>query len=129
MNRSLTKVLSLLASIIMILTLVAFTASAEEPENEMHILNAQGEAEIIDGLGQVRTAGENETLRSGEILRTGEDATVSVYLSEGRTAALDAQTQVKLTCESNDTVLELIQGTVFLDVQRKLDEDESLKIL
>ena len=128
MNRSLTKVLSLLASIIMILTLVAFTASAEEPENEMHILNAQGEAEVIDGSGQVRTAGENETLRSGEILRTGEDATVSVYLSEGRTAALDAQTQVKLTCESNDTVLELIQGTVFLDVQRKLDEDESLKI-
>ncbi|MBR6300544.1 MAG: FecR domain-containing protein, partial [Clostridia bacterium] len=128
MNRSLTKVLSLFASIIMILTLVAFTASAEESENEMHILNAQGEAEVIDGSGQVRTAGENETLRSGEILRTGEDATVPVYLSEGRTAALDAQTQVKLTCESNDTVLELIQGTVFLDVQRKLDEDESLKI-
>ena len=94
----------------------------------MRLLRYEGDVEILDKDGQPRFVLENVRFASGETMQTGSGSMASVSLDSAKIVTLDADTRVAFTQESSHLMLRLLEGTIFLDVQEKLDENESLDI-
>ncbi len=94
----------------------------------MRLLRYEGDVEIFDPSGMPRFVLENVRFASGEAMQTGVDSLASVSLDDSKIVTLDASTRVAFAQESGRIVLNLTQGAIFLDVQEKLDENESLDI-
>ena len=113
----------------MILTLVFGAAAGEEYDsNTMRLLRHEGTVEILNPEGEPRFVLENVRFESGETLQTGEDGTASVGLDDTKIVTLDTLSRVEFLQEDAHMHLTLSEGTLFLDVQKKLDENETLDI-
>ncbi|MBO4379066.1 MAG: FecR domain-containing protein, partial [Clostridia bacterium] len=127
MRKSIVKAVCMLVAMLLVMTAVC-SAMAEETVNFMHILNCGGTAEIIGAADQVRTAAADEALASGEKVRTGEGGITKISLAEAVFVTLDANTEAVFAQEQGSTAVELIEGALFLDVQRELGDNEKLEI-
>ena len=94
----------------------------------MRLLRHEGTVEIFDVSGQPRFVMDNVRFASGEALQTGEDGIASVGLDESKIVTLDAQGRVEFIQEAQHIRLNLKKGSLFLDVQKSLDENEGLDI-
>ena len=56
-------------------------------------------------------------------LHTGTDSSASVGLDSTKIVSLDEQTSVKFTKQAKALEMKLTEGTIFLDVQEKLQEN------
>ena len=113
----------------MIFTLVFGAAAGEEYDsNTMRLLRYEGTVEILNPEGEPRFVLENVRFESGETLQTGEDGTASVGLDDTKIVTLDTLSRVEFLQEDAHMHLTLSEGTLFLDVQKKLDENETLDI-
>ena len=113
-----------------ILAVMVFgSAIAEEyTANTMRLLRYEGTVEIEDANGNPRFVMENARFSSGEAMRTGENSMASISLDAAKILTLDAESRVAFQKNGNHLVLNLTAGTLLLDVQEKLDENESLDI-
>ena len=127
MRKSIVKAVCMLVAMLLVMTAVC-SAMAEETVDFMHILNCEGTAEIIGAADQVRTAAADEALASGEKVRTSEGGITKISLAEAVFVTLDANTEAVFAQEQGSTAVELIEGALFLDVQRELGENEKLEI-
>ena len=119
----------LLGIAVLLLAAVFAGAQAESYDaSTMRLLRYAGEVEITDGAGNARFVMENARFASGESLRTGAESTASVGLDDSKIVALDQLTRVAFEQKGSRLKMTLREGTLFLDVQRKLDEAESLDI-
>ena len=130
MNRKITGVAHIQIVFAMILALVFCTAAQADTyeANTMRLLHYQGSVEIFDASGESRFVMENVRFSSGEVLQTGEDSLASVSLDDSKIVTLDANSRVEFIQEASHFRLNLLQGAIILDVQAKLDENESLDI-
>ncbi|NLG56653.1 MAG: FecR domain-containing protein, partial [Rhodococcus sp.] len=113
----------------LILSLALGTAAAESYDaSTIRLLRYEGTVEILDAEGESRFVLENVRFQSGETMRTGEDGTASVGLDDTKIVTLDTMSQVAFTQEGSHMQLTLSEGTLFLDVQQKLDANETLDI-
>lgn len=94
----------------------------------MRLLRCDGSVEILDVTGNPRFVLENVRFSSGETLRTGAAASASVSLDDTKIVSLDENSAVKFEKIDQHMELTLTEGTLFLDVSEKLDENESLDI-
>ena len=100
----------------------------ENEESSICLLDYEGEIEIFSTSGKPRALADDGIFESGEALQTGEESRASVSLENGRTVCLDSNTRVTFIREGGHTRISLEEGSVFLDVQEKLAEDETLDI-
>ena len=121
-----------LRSIVLALLVLCFLfscASAESYEaSTMRLLRYEGNVEISDASGNARFVMENARFNSGETMLTGEASSASVSLDSSKIVTLDAVTKVEFVKDAGQLQMNLKTGTLFLDVQKKLDENESLDI-
>ena len=94
----------------------------------MRLLHYEGSVEIEDASGESGLVMENIRFNSGDSLHTGTDSSASVGLDSTKIVSLDEQTSVKFTKQAKALEMKLTEGTIFLDVQEKLQENETLDI-
>ncbi|MBR2662119.1 MAG: FecR domain-containing protein [Clostridia bacterium] len=119
------KAVCLLAALMM---LCAAAAAESYSAGTMRLLRFQGEVGITDATGSERFVMENARFSSGETMRTGSSSSASVSLDSSKIVSLDEITTVGFTQAGSALTLTLKEGTLFLDVSKKLDENESLDI-
>ena len=120
---------SALAMIVILMLNVCSASFAESySANVMRLLNYEGEVYLLDADGNARFLMENVRFNSGESLSTGAKAMASVGLDAMKILTLDSMTQVTFTKENSHMTLTLGSGRLLLDVQEKLDENETLDI-
>ncbi len=112
---------------------LAIMAGSVSPAEEysaqtMRLTHYEGSVEIIDPSGQPRFVMENVRFASGETMRTGEESTASVSLDAAKIVTMDQKSLVEFTKQDKHITLKLKDGSMLLDVQKKLDEDETLDI-
>ena len=113
----------------LILAMISGSTMAESYDaGTMRLLRYEGSVEIFDPEGVPRFVLENVRFASGETMQTGEDGIASVGLDDTKIVTLDASSRVQFVQEDSHLKLSLSQGSLFLDVQDKLDENESLDI-
>ena len=120
--------LTVLLALIVGLSVCASVSAEEYTAATMRLLAYEGTVEITDAAGNARFVLENARFNSGEAMSTGADSSATVGLDDGRTVILGADTRVEFFKEGGHTRLTLRQGTLMLDVQQKLTENESLDI-
>ena len=94
----------------------------------MRLLRYDGSVEILDVTGNSRFVMENVRFSSGETMRTGAAASASVSLDDTKIVSLDENSSVKFEKDGQHMKLTLTEGTLFLDVAEKLNENQSLDI-
>jgi hypothetical protein len=94
----------------------------------MRLLNYEGDVFIVDENGEYSFLMENMRFNNGESLSTSKGSMASVGLDSSKILTLDAMTQVLFETVKNQMKLTLASGRLLLDVQEKLDENQSLDI-
>ncbi|MDO5327123.1 MAG: FecR domain-containing protein [Clostridia bacterium] len=94
----------------------------------MRLLHYEGSVEIEDASGKPRFVMENVRFSSGEAMLTGENSTASVGLDDNKILTMDQDSRVEFFKQNNAMKLTLTKGAILLDVQKKLDENETLDI-
>ena len=122
------RCLVILTAAVLLLSVCAAALAESYSANIMRLMNYEGEVYILDEDGNARFLMENIRFNSGESLNTGVGAMASVGLDASKILTLDAMTQVNFIQEKNHMTLKLASGRLLLDVQKKLDENESLDI-
>ncbi len=117
-----------IAVIIAVLCMLPLALGENYSADTMRLLRYNGNVEILDVMGSPRFVMENVRFASGEVMRTGEGSTASVSLDDTKIVSLDQNSSVKFEKIDNHIELTLTEGTLFLDVSEKLDENESLDI-
>ena len=114
---------------LLLLLALAVSASADSYDaSTMRLLRHEGTVEIFDAAGEPRFLLDNVRFVSGESMRTGADGQASVSLDDSRIVSLDKSSRVQFIQEAGHMQLSLLEGSLFLDVQKKLDENESFDI-
>ena len=94
----------------------------------MRLLRYEGTVEIEDEDGESRFVMENARFNSGETMHTGEESLASVSLDTTKIVTMDEKSSVQFEQDGDSLALTLKEGSLLLDVQEKLDENESLDI-
>lgn len=95
---------------------------------EKFILRFEGKVLIEDVEGGVRFAETGMTFGSGESVTTGLSTRAQIQLDETKILTLDAESKAKIDKQGSAMTLYLPDGFLLLDVQKKLDENETLDI-
>ena len=115
--------------LVLILVLCICTAAAESYDaGTMRLLRYEGDVVIEDVNGDPRFVMENVRFASGEAMFTGTGALASVGLDDDKAVTLDENSRVQFLKGNNQIRMTLTDGTLFLDVQKKLDENEEVDI-
>ena len=94
----------------------------------IRLLNYEGDVYIIDDKGNYSFLMKNMRFSNGESLSTSAGSMASVGLDSSKILTLDAMTQVLFEKIKNNMKLTLTSGRLLLDVQEKLDENETFDI-
>ena len=113
---------------IITLSICAGVAAESYTANIMRLLNYEGDVFIVDENGEYSFLMENMRFNNGESLSTSKGSMASVGLDSSKILTLDAMTQVLFETVKNQMKLTLASGRLLLDVQEKLDENQSLDI-
>jgi hypothetical protein len=123
------RLIVLLAALLLaLLPMCGALAEDEYAAQSMRLLHYEGEVEILDANGKPRFVMENARFKSGEAMRTGEASTASVSLDATKIVTMDQQSLLEFIKQGNHMLLTLKEGTLLLDVQKKLDENEYLDV-
>lgn len=122
------RLIVLLAALILALLPLCGALAEDYTAQTMRLLHYEGEVEILDANGKPRFVMENARFKSGEAMRTGEASTASVSLDATKIVTMDQQSLLEFIKQGNHMLLTLKEGTLLLDVQKKLDENESLDV-
>ena len=113
----------------MLVFMVFSAALAEEYSAQtMRLTHYEGNVEILDAGGNPRFVMENIRFASGEAMRTDVDSYASVSLDATKIVTMDQQSLVEFQKKGNQIALKLKNGSMLLDVQKKLNQNESLDI-
>ena len=122
------RLISVLTALILVLFVCGSAGAESYSASTMRLLHYEGTVEIEDVGGEPRFVMENVRFSSGEAMRTGEASLASVGLDDSKIVTLDEKSRVVFFQEGNTMRLKLTEGQLLLDVQEKLDENESLDI-
>ncbi|MCR4621586.1 MAG: FecR domain-containing protein [Clostridiales bacterium] len=128
MEHRLQKGILALAVVFAVLFLLPYALGDSYSAETIRLLRYDGNVEILDASGSPRFVMENVRFANGETMRTGAESTASVSLDSTKILSIDQNSTVKFEKNDNHMVLTLNEGTLFLDVREKLDENESLDI-
>ena len=119
---------AIIALLVMVLLLCPTALAESYSAGTIRLLHHEGEVEILDAAGETRFIMDNVRFDNGETLITGEDGLAAISLDTDRIVTLDHNSRVIFEKQSNAMKLTLQEGTLLLDVQNKLDPNETLDI-
>ena len=122
------KTAMLLIACVLAFIVCGSSLAEEYSAQTMRLMHYEGNVEILDAGGQPRFVMENVRFASGEAMRTGAESYASVSLDAAKIVTMDQQSLVEFTKENSRIVLKLRDGSLMLDVQKKLDDNETLDI-
>ncbi len=131
MNIPLRKKIFLSAAAVLLIAVLLCGAAAETEEyaaQTMRLLQYTGDVQILDAEGSPRFVMENVRFSSGETMMTGESSLASVGLDESKIVTVDELSSVEFIQQEGHILLSLKEGTLLLDVEKKLDENEAVDI-
>ena len=129
MKISFGKTIAVFAAALMLACMLAGGALAEEyAAQSMRLLRYEGEVEIRDADDEPRFVMENVRFSSGESMLTGEESLASIGLDASKIVTMDQLSRVQFAQEGNQFLVTLRDGTLLLDVDKKLDDNETLDI-
>ncbi|MBR2560903.1 MAG: FecR domain-containing protein, partial [Eubacterium sp.] len=126
-----TKLLCRLIMVLIIPFLVCIIQQpviADETASTIRLIRQEGSVTVEDADGAARPVMDNMRFNSGDVLSTGEDSLASVSLDEVKILTVDENSQVAFEQSAKKLKLTLKEGEMLLDVQEKLDANESLDI-
>ena len=108
------------------------TVLAENVESDsastIRLVHYEGDVTVENEDGSAGFLMENMRFDSGQALVTAAESTASVSLDDSKILSMDEESRVEFEQEGRKLGLTLTEGTLFLDVKEKLDENESLDI-
>lgn len=93
----------------------------------MRILRMEGEVSLEDE-GKKKTATENLRLNSGNALSTAIESLVAIGLDDTKIVTLDEKSRAEFNQAGRKLDLELTDGSLFFEVQKPLEDDETMEI-
>ena len=120
------KILTMALAVLLLFCPAAVSESYEA--STMRLIRYEGEVEVLDASGNARFLMENGRFASGETLSTGPAGSASVSLDSSKIVTLDEKTRTAFAREGSHLKLTLLEGSLFLDVEKKLDANETLDI-
>ncbi len=93
----------------------------------MRLLKYNGDVNLINDK-EAKTVKEDLRLRSGDLLRTGDASLASVGLDDQKIVTLDEKSRASFSQSGKQLSLDLEQGSLFFNVKKPLEEDESFEI-
>ena len=93
----------------------------------MRILRMEGEVSLEEN-GKKKTATENLRLNSGNALSTEIKSLVSIGLDDTKIVTLDELSRAIFNQAGRQLDLELTDGSLFFEVQKALEDDETMDI-
>ncbi|MBR5750832.1 MAG: FecR domain-containing protein, partial [Clostridia bacterium] len=115
--------------ILALMSTAGFAESESYSANTMRLMRHDGDVVIEDTAGNARFVMDNVRFASGEAMRTGAGSSASVSLDSTKIVSLDENSACRFEKNGSHIELTLTEGTLFLDVSEKLDENESLDIV
>ena len=126
------RLMKLVAYLMLAVFLAGITLSpvhAEEYTAEtMRLLHYEGSVQIQSPSGESRFVMENARFSSGEAICTGTQSLASISLDSTKIVTMDEETRVEFIQQAKYLKLTLTSGTLVMDVQQKLAEDETLEV-
>ncbi len=93
----------------------------------MRLLRAIGEVSLIDN-GETKTIMEDMRLADGNVITTGDKSLASIGLDDYKIVNLEENSSAEFRQDGKKLELDLLDGRLFFDVRKALDETESLDI-
>ena len=94
----------------------------------MSLQSHKGTVKITDSKGKSRSVLENVRFNSGDTVSTGKDCTASVALDSNKVVSMSENSTVEFKKQTNAIELNMKEGEILFDVQRKLDPKEKLDV-
>ena len=126
------KILSRMSVILTAVFLtMSFSGTAYAETNSaatMSLQNHKGTVKITDSKGKTRSVLENVRFDSGDTVSTGKDCSASVALDSNKVVSMSENSTVEFKKQTNAIELNMKEGEILFDVQRKLDPKEKLDV-
>ena len=94
----------------------------------MSLLSHKGTVKITDSKGKSRSVLENIRFNSGDTVSTGKDCSASIGLDSNKVVSMSENSTVEFKKNTNAIELNMKDGEILFDVQRKLDPKEKLDV-
>ncbi|MBQ6128267.1 MAG: FecR domain-containing protein [Lachnospiraceae bacterium] len=123
------KIVIITAAIIAVLAAVILVLyfRSQIRATTMRILRMEGEVSLEEN-GKKKTATENLRLNSGNALSTEIKSLVSIGLDDTKIVTLDELSRAIFNQVGRQLDLELTDGSLFFEVQKPLEDDETMNI-
>ncbi|MCR5278337.1 MAG: hypothetical protein K6E19_02740 [Lachnospiraceae bacterium] len=95
---------------------------------DLRLQRKAGSVSLYDTKGKERAINEDVRLRSGQSIGTKEDSLVMVALDDSKHITLDECSLAEVRSDGGKFELNLVEGNLFFNVNRKLAEDEAFAI-
>ncbi len=120
------RTLCLFLCLVMLLSTAVFAAN--EKAKTIRLQKTEGEVSVTDASGNPVTLMEDMRLYHGYRVQTGGSSYVWLSLDDSKSVKLDENTRLELRKHGKKIELELISGSIFLDVTSHLGDDEELTV-
>ncbi len=120
------------AAVIVVAAVVLVIVNMVKPKEtakstSMRLLRIIGEVSLLDD-GETRTILEDMRLADGNVVTTGEKSLASIGLDDFKIINLEENSKAEFHQDGKKLELTLIEGRLFFDIRKALDETESLDI-
>lgn len=99
-----------------------------EAATTMKVESFEGKVALKNAKGKAKTIKSGTNLLNGDKLTTQRKSTANILLDETKAALVEESSTVSVNQSGNDLVLKVGKGSVFFDVSKKLEDDETFKI-
>ncbi len=127
-NKKKKIIICIIAVILVAVALIVFLYFRSQIRaTTMRVLRLEGEVTLTDN-GKDKTVRENLRLNSGNALSTAIESLVSIGLDDTKIVTLDEMSRAEFNQSGRMLDLELTAGSLFFEVQKPLDDDETMDI-
>ncbi len=127
-NKKKKIIICVIAVILVAVALIVFLYfKSQIRATTMRILRLEGEVTLTDD-GKEKTVRENIRLNDGNALATAIKSLVSIGLDDTKIITLDQLSRAEFNKSGRKLDLELTDGSLFFEVQKPLEDDESFEI-
>ena len=127
-NRKKKIIICVVAVLVLLTALILFLYNRSKiSATTMRILRLEGEVTLTDD-GKDKSVKENLRLNSGNELSTAVKSLVSIGLDDVKIVTLDQLSRAQFNQDGRKLDLELTAGSLFFEVQKPLEDDETMDI-
>lgn len=126
-NKKLIVILAVAVALIAAVIIVFFLNNSKLTATTMRVLRLEGTVSLEEN-GKEKQVKEDLRLKEGNALNTGDASYASVGLDEYKIITLNEDSRAEFNKLGKKLDLSLVEGSMYVDVQKKLTSDETFNI-